>query len=681
MVAAEYPGMSGASFRSRSFRVPLTLAVVAGIAAHAAHAAFGLGGPALDRLFEDWLLNALILATSVACLLRGVCVRSERLAWLVLGAAMLSWSGGFVYWTLFIVRDASPPYPSPADGLWLAYYPAAYVALVLIIRSRIREFHKSLWLDGLIGGLAVASIGAALVFGAILSSTGGNATQIAVNLAYPLGDMLLVAFVFSMFALTGWRPGRAGLLLGVGFSLNAIGDSLWVYSYATGTYSHGSLTETIWPVATGLIALAAWQPTRREAAVPLSGSRVLAVPVMSGLVALGVLISMRVASLNDVALALASATLLAVLGRLVLTLREHLRLVESSRGEANTDALTGLWNRRRFMTDLHARLLLASPARATTLTLFDLDGFKAYNDMFGHPAGDALLTRLGQRLRSAVAGTGTAYRLGGDEFCVLTNGAASARTIEAAIEALTEGGEAFSIGNSHGTVVLDDEHGKAEDALRTADQRMYECKNAGGRSACDQSKAVLVLALSERHPDLTTHNADVSRMAELVARRLGVPDDQVASIVHAAELHDVGKVGIPDAILAKPGALDADEWEFMRRHTIIGERIVAGAPALAQVGRLVRSSHERWDGNGYPDQLASEAIPIGSRIIAVCDAFDAMLSDRPYQARRSLSAASDELRRCAGTQFDPAVVDAFQAVMVDELVTTAGPRVTGALTA
>jgi two-component system, cell cycle response regulator len=334
-----------------------------------------------------------------------------------------------------------------------------------------------------------------------------------------------------------------------------------------------------------------------------------------------------------------------------------------------------------FMTDLDERMLLVSPASAVTLTLFDLDGFKSYNDMFGHPAGDALLTRLGHRLREAVAGTGTAYRLGGDEFCVLTAAATSATTVAAAVDALSEHGEAFAIGNSHGTVVLDREDGRAEDALRIADQRMYECKNAGGRSACDQSKAVLVLALSERHPDLTSHNADVSRMAELVAGKLGVPEDQIAQIVHAAELHDVGKVGIPDAILRKPGPLDADEWEFMRRHTIIGERIVAGAPALSQVGHLVRSSHERWDGAGYPDQLAGAAIPAGSRIIAVCDAFDAMRSERSYQPRRSVGDALAELRRCAGTQFDAAVVTAFAAVMADELAGPARRRAGSALPA
>ena len=347
------------------------------------------------------------------------------------------------------------------------------------------------------------------------------------------------------------------------------------------------------------------------------------------------------------------------------------------RDAAMTDALTGLPNRRRLMADLET----AVDDGQARLALFDLDGFKAYNDTFGHLAGDALLTRLGHRLRAGVAHNGVAYRLGGDEFCVLASGEASSATIEAAVEALTEHVGAFTIGNSHGTVVFDEAVRKPEDALRIADQRMYERKNGGRRSAGDQSKAVLVRALSERHPDLVSHTADVSKMAELVARELDVSEDQLDPIRHAAELHDIGKVGIPDAILAKPGKLDPEEWAFMRRHTIIGERIVAGAPALDQVGRLVRSSHERWDGTGYPDELRADAIPIGSRIIAVCDAFDAMLSERPYKAGRTTSAALAELRRCAGTQFDPAVVEAFCVVMADELAAAARRLVAEAIPA
>jgi len=137
-------------------------------------------------------------------------------------------------------------------------------------------------------------------------------------------------------------------------------------------------------------------------------------------------------------------------------------------------------------------------------------------------------------------------------------------------------------------------------------------------------------------------------------------------VARAAELHDVGKVAIPDAILNKAGPLDEAEWSFMRRHTIIGERILLSAPALRPVARLVRSSHERWDGGGYPDGLAQEEIPLGARIVAVCDAFDAMTTDRPYRRRVSDAAALAELRGNAGTQFDPQVVKAF-ARTLDEL--------------
>ncbi len=333
------------------------------------------------------------------------------------------------------------------------------------------------------------------------------------------------------------------------------------------------------------------------------------------------------------------------------------------RDAAMTDSLTGLPNRRRLMSDLET----AVDDPEARLALFDLDGFKTYNDTFGHVAGDALLTRLGHALDRDVGGAGRAYRLGGDEFCVLVSGASSEATIEAAVDALTEQGGGFKIGNSHGTVRLDEKVRKPEDALRIADQRMYVNKNGGGRSAGDQSKAVLIRAMSERHPDLTEHSADVSRTAELVALRLGVAEDQLEPILHAAELHDVGKVGIPDAILSKPGPLDDEEWAFIRRHTLIGERIVAAAPALAQVGRLVRSSHEWWDGSGYPDGLHGQTIPLGSRIITVCDAFDAMLAERPYQAGQTTDAALAELRRCAGVQFDPTVVEAFCEVIHEEL--------------
>jgi len=204
------------------------------------------------------------------------------------------------------------------------------------------------------------------------------------------------------------------------------------------------------------------------------------------------------------------------------------------------------------------------------------------------------------------------------------------------------------------------------EALRIADQRMYAQKHAGRVSAGGQSKAVLLRALTERSPDLGGHLMSVAQLAERTARRLGLSTEETERIRHAAELHDAGKVAIPDAILAKPGPLTEAEWGFVRRHPLIGERIVRSAPSLSRVAELVRSTHERFDGTGYPDRLQAEAIPLGSRIVAVCDAFDAMTSGRPYAAPRTPQEALDELRSCAGTQFDPAVAETFRAVVGEQ---------------
>ena len=167
--------------------------------------------------------------------------------------------------------------------------------------------------------------------------------------------------------------------------------------------------------------------------------------------------------------------------------------------------------------------------------------------------------------------------------------------------------------------------------------------------------------LITRTPGLAEHVDGVVELSVRVALQLGVEGAALERVRLAAALHDVGKVAIPAAILHKPGPLDDDEWEQMAEHAVIGERLVAGVRALAPVARLVRASHERWDGTGYPDGLAGCDIPLGARIVAVCDAFDAMTSERPYRAALSERAAMRELRRCAGSQFDPVVVEALFA--------------------
>jgi diguanylate cyclase (GGDEF)-like protein len=329
---------------------------------------------------------------------------------------------------------------------------------------------------------------------------------------------------------------------------------------------------------------------------------------------------------------------------------------------AMVDSLTDLPNRRRLMADLSA---LDDPA---ILALFDLDGFKTYNDTFGHAAGDALLTRLGHTLQAAAIAPAKAYRLGGDEFCLLAPlGEVDVETLLAgAQDALADHGQGFSISASFGTAVLPEETASTEEALQLADRRMYAQKMGGRPSAGRQVGDALMRALEERHPDLGEHVDDVARLCEAVATSLGMSEHDVQCVRQAAELHDVGKVAIPDAILLKPGPLDPDERAFIDRHTVIGERIVAAAPALARVASLVRSSHERVDGTGYPDNLTGDDIPLGARIIGVCDAFDAMVTPRPYRIDpKTEREALAELRRCAGSQFDAQVVEAFVAVLAE----------------
>ena len=339
--------------------------------------------------------------------------------------------------------------------------------------------------------------------------------------------------------------------------------------------------------------------------------------------------------------------------------------------EADTDALTGLGNRRRLMLDLE-RATDETPLR---LVLYDLDGFKSYNDMFGHPAGDALLVRLGERLAAAVRHSGRAYRLGGDEFCVLAAlDEEPASLVAATLTALSDRGEGFAIGCSHGAVELPREASSSAEALRVADERLYAAKRSDHRSPGSQSAAVLFQVLSERSPELGTHVHDVGELAAAVGRSLGLPPEELKLLRQAGQLHDIGKMAVPDAILEKAGPLDIREWAFVRQHTIIGERIVNAAPALAPIAGLVRSSHERWDGAGYPDGLAGEAIPMNARIVAVCDAFDAMLGGRPYRPARSVEVALAELRSSAGAQFDPEVVEAFCAVVAEH---EAAPALSG----
>ena len=639
------------------------LRVAAAVALAALLAQGVLGSPAdrLDAFFGSWVYDGVILASAVLCLLRAVLVRRERAGWAFLAAALLAWSAGEIHWTLS-PDSADSTGPGVTGWLELSFYPLSYVAIVLMVRSRLRGASARLWLDGVLGALGAACVAAVFLFEPLIGASAEPGTLLLTDVAYPIGDLLLLAVVVGVFGLTGWRPGRSWTVIGAGFVATAVADGLFVYQATLGSYVDGSLIDAVWPASTLLLGWAAWVGDGERRVAQTTGVRALVVPALSTLTGLAVLVTGNVVTdLNDLAVGLATAALLGATLRMVLTFSDNARMAAESTREALTDSLTGLGNRRRLMRDLEDCLAGGSER---TIALFDLDGFKNYNDVFGHPAGDSLLVRLARELEEVVAGTGEAYRLGGDEFCVLLDGSGeeSERTLARCVVALTDRGHGFDVGCSHGAAKLPSEADERAAALTLADRRLYSEKFERRRDAIsEQTCDALLQVLHEREPDLRDHVGDVAELALRVGVRLGLKSDALDDVRRAAELHDVGKSAVPDAILAKPGPLDEREWEFVRQHTLVGERILRAAPALHSVAKLVRSSHERFDGTGYPDGLVGQTIPLGARIVSACDAWDAMITTRPYRHALSTPDALQELRRCSGTQFDPVVVRALCA--------------------
>ena len=642
--------------------------------AYTAHIAFGIGGRAWNDFFDDGLYNAVMLGGALALIMRAATRRGDRTPLLLIGLGLLTWALGELSYTLFYANMAHPPYPSVADGLWLAFYPLCYVGLGLLIRQRFRDVSAAAWLDGLLAGLGLAAVAAGLLLDPILANTGASVAEVATNLAYPVGDLLLFIVLVTAIGLSGWRPEAMWALIALSMLVSVAADTIYLFQVAEGTYREGTWLEPLWPLSSLLFVLALWLPTHRLSRPRVEGWRTLAVPAV-GVLAAAILLFVDhgATRVNDPARYLALATLALAVLRISLAFRRSRRSQQVSRIQATTDSLTGLGNRRILAEDLDEAIELASERDPRLLMMFDLNGFKQYNDSFGHPAGDSLLARLGQNLDAAVAPYGRAYRMGGDEFCALLRpaGAPLDALKAAACAALVESGHGFEVDAASGSVMLPFDADSASSSLQLVDRRLYQSKEGRPVGVKRQLRGVLLQVLGEREPALLDHLDGVAALSLSVGRQMQLDPEELDVLVRAAEMHDIGKMAIPETILDKPGPLDAEEWKFMRRHTILGERILSAAPALVPVARLVRSSHERWDGGGYPDGLAGTDIPLGSRIICACDAYDAIVSIRPYSAACSSDAALTELAACAGSQFDAEVVRALTHVVQDREHTAA----------
>jgi diguanylate cyclase (GGDEF)-like protein/putative nucleotidyltransferase with HDIG domain len=344
---------------------------------------------------------------------------------------------------------------------------------------------------------------------------------------------------------------------------------------------------------------------------------------------------------------------------------------------ALTDPLTGLGNHRHFYEQLEREALAADSAHPLSVCLLDVDDFKQINDQYGHPVGDQALVRIADRLRQ----DGEAFRIGGDEFALLLPGrtAREAMGIAEGVIGRVSGTAQLSAG-----VVTYPDHGvERSELVRVADSALYLAKEHGknrvrvyrpdllelaelrrlaegpDRAARLRAAASLAHAVDARDAYTGSHSYMVGELSARVAKKMGLESEQVELARLAGSLHDLGKLAIPEEILRKPGPLNEAERLVLERHPQIGFRMLDSL-GVEPVASWVLHHHERWDGDGYPDRLGGDAIPLGSRILFVADAYDAMTTDRVYRSKLSHERAISELERCAGTQFDPDVVLAFK---------------------
>jgi diguanylate cyclase (GGDEF)-like protein len=385
-----------------------------------------------------------------------------------------------------------------------------------------------------------------------------------------------------------------------------------------------------------------------------------------------------------------TASTLAIAVLIITLLKRRVQSLLSQLADAaRTDPLTGLKNRRGFEESIDVEIERARRGgHPLTLVLCDLDHFKRVNDRLGHGAGDAALSRVGQILRDGKRQIDYAARTGGEEFAVIlpeTNEQEAyvvAERLRCAVQDAFAG-ELVPLTFSFGIAGFP-HHGRTPDELlRSADRGLYAAKELGrnrtviysaeiasvslpagaaGREVHLATLLSLAEALDMRDAGTADHSQTVGRHCELAARELGLPRERVERVGLAGVLHDIGKIGVSDTILRKPGPLDDAEWEEMRRHPEIGARIL-GASEFDDIREWVLAHHERPDGRGYPRALRAEEIPLEAKVLAVADAYEAMTSDRVYRKSIGREAAREELRRGSGSQFDPLVVEAFLTVL------------------
>jgi diguanylate cyclase (GGDEF)-like protein/putative nucleotidyltransferase with HDIG domain len=368
---------------------------------------------------------------------------------------------------------------------------------------------------------------------------------------------------------------------------------------------------------------------------------------------------------------------------------ENAQLYARLEQKSRIDELTGLFNRRHFEERLKEELARHSRyADVFSVFMIDLDNFKAYNDVYGHPAGDILLGHIGRIIKGSVRNVDQAFRYGGDEFVVIlpqTARDAAYVVAERVLRQIAEEMEkrAIAVTASIGLASYPADGMLSGELVDMADTALYHAKRTGGNRIFLSSKILpklpdaggipgigaspsslsevydIASAVEAKDPYTYGHSKKVNIYAVALAEKIGLSPDEVSVLSAAALLHDIGKVGIPDRVLNKKGKLTKEDWEAIKAHPKLGANIIGNIPKLTAAVNSILYHHERWDGSGYPEGLKGPEIPIEARILAIADSFEAMTSARPYRPALSLEEVITELRQGAGLQFDPELVQAF----------------------